>query len=168
MGAKQGKRIQIFLANQPRLLREMLELALSQLLKNVEIRQIDARQVSSIDIAAVKSVLEADSETESKAGSVASRDNHNQRTQNEAFAADSKSVPWIMLTVHTDDAQSDAGPNEQTVALLSQHPYLQIALLGNDARTLETYIHRSAGNIEHKTYRDFSLAQFIDVFGQAA
>lgn len=42
MGAVMTNQIQIFLGTQPRLLREMLELALTQLLENAEVRAVDA------------------------------------------------------------------------------------------------------------------------------
>lgn len=47
MGAVMTKQIQVFLGTQPRLLREMLQLALSQLLENATVTAIEMDQISS-------------------------------------------------------------------------------------------------------------------------
>lgn len=47
MGAVMTNQIQIFLGTQPRLLREMLQLALSQLLENAQVRTVDMSEFNT-------------------------------------------------------------------------------------------------------------------------
>lgn len=49
MGAVMTKQIQVFLGTQPRLLREMLQLALSQLLEDATVKAIDLDQLSQLN-----------------------------------------------------------------------------------------------------------------------
>jgi hypothetical protein len=153
MGANQRKQIRIFLGNQPRLLREMLELALSQLLDNAVVRSIDIRQVD------LKNLVPAAS-------------------NNGDVGKETSTQPWIVLTAQEQPAHQKAqsdnkaarqnAPDPQAAALLAQQPNLQIAMLGDDARTLRIFTAQSGGDVKQKTYTDFSLSQLVEVFQGAA
>lgn len=163
MGATHNKQLHIFLGNQPRLLREMLELALSQMLEDAQIQKIDAKTLSGVDVSALK--LTEHATDKNRAGR-----NHN-HSSNGSGQSKSSGIPWIVLTAPENMSQSpadDKGPDEQAVALLTQHPQLHLAMLGYDARTLQIYAPGEKGEVSHKVYTDFSLAQFVELFESAA
>lgn len=146
------KQIRVFLGTEPRLLREMLLLALGQLLANAAVTEVD---------------LERFAEQTASASATRNKQNGDAGTQDTDKDTDSaivkgKGIEWLVFSAESSDSAE-----KQARMLFNRFPNLLLAAMGNDARSLNVYQAQPDGDVRETAYSDFSLAQLIDIFEQA-